>query len=97
MYDCNSTYFENQSKARIEKTRHITESFKILSLDSETIITEDMYTYKRRTYMRNKKLEKKQDRGMTYWFKKTWRQIQWSLKKKSDGKKGDHYGKKRNM
>jgi hypothetical protein len=62
IYGCNSNYVESKIRAILGKLKHQTFSHRILSLDSETMITEDMDTYKKTTYIKNEYLEKQGER-----------------------------------
>lgn len=61
-YGCNSNYVERKFRDILGKLKHQTFSQKILSIDSETMITEDMDTYEVTTYMKNEHLERQRER-----------------------------------
>lgn len=63
-YGCNSNYVESKTRAILGKLKHQTFSHRILSLDSETMITEDLDTYKTTTYIKNEYLEKQRERKL---------------------------------
>jgi hypothetical protein len=68
IYKCNSNYVESKVRAILGKLKHLTFSHRILSLDSEIMITEDMDTYKKTTYMKNPYLTKQQESGELKFF-----------------------------
>lgn len=60
-YGCNSNYVESKIRAILGKLKHQTFSHRILNLDSETMITEDMDTHEITTYIRNRGMEKERE------------------------------------
>ena len=92
-YDCNSNYMESKIRAILGKLKHQTFSHRILSLDSETMITEDMDTYEITTYIRNRILEREREREQEKARERTQEIL------KSDKEKNNHsmYGKQRDL
>ncbi len=89
IYGCNSNYLESKFRDILGKLKHQTYSHKILSIDSETMITEDMDTYEITTYIKNAHLEKQRERRIK-------REIERLEKHHKNMKNKDYYGKKRN-
>ena len=52
VYNCNSSYLESKLRDGARKMKNHTSSVKILSLDSGTMITEDLDDYERITYIK---------------------------------------------
>lgn len=91
-YDCNSDYVEGKFRDILGRLKHQTFSHKILSIDSETIITEDMDTYEITTYIRNRRIEREQEREL-----ERIREENQEMLEREKQKKGSWYGKKREM
>lgn len=89
IYSCNSNYVESKFRDILGKLKHQTFSHKILSIDSETMITEDMDTYEITTYIKNAYLEKEKKRRL----KKRLEEMEIIRKNKE---KNPWIGKKRN-
>lgn len=90
VYGCNSNFMENKIRDYIAKMKHQNYSHKILSIDSEVMITEEMDKDGTITYIRNRTLEREQERKERERKKEIL---------KSDKEKNNHsmYGKQRDL